>query len=262
MRDAIGPYKLLERTGEDALGETYRARDTARGRTAFVRLIHPWIAADRAKRAALTADCHRAITVSHPSVAALFDIVDEGDDLALVHEHVEGRSLAATLGGTALNPRMAVAIGIQLADGLAELHAHEIAHGDVDAAKVIITPRGQAKLVDAGLTTWLGAERGESDIAADIVAMGRLMSSMVGTTLPRAQWADDLREAIDRTRPDHARRYEAIATLAAELRSVSAMLEARAEALPAAPAASAKSVVMWAVITVVLLLLGAWFLLL
>ncbi len=258
MRESAGPYRLLERTGEDRIGETFRARDTARGRTAMVRLVHPHIAEDHAKRAALVADAQKAAAVSHPAIAALYDIVDEGPDLALAHEHVEGRTLAATLGGTPLNARLAVAIAIQVADGLAELHAGDLTHGAVDGEHIVITPRGQAKLLDAGLTRWLAIAPDPTD---DISALGALLSSMTGTHLPRAQWADDLRAIIERTRPDHPRRFQAAATLAAELRSVSAMLEARADAAPPMAAASGKSVVLWALLALVLLALGAWFLL-
>ena len=257
MRETAGPYRLLERTGEDRLGETHRARDTARGRTSSVRLIHPHIAGDHAKRAALVADAHKAAAISHPSVAALFDVIDEGPDLALAHEHVEGRTLAATLGGTPLNARLAVAIAIQIADGLAELHAGDLTHGAVDAEHIVITPRGQAKLLDAGLTRWLSAAPEHGD---DIDGLGRLLSAMTGQ-LPRAQWADDLRGIIERTRLDHARRYQTAATLAAELRSVSAMLEARAEAAVPAAAGSGRSALLWALLALVLLALGAWFLL-
>lgn len=258
MREAAGPYRLLERTGEDRLGETWRARDTARGRTGFVRIIHPHIAGDHARRASLVADAHKAASVSHPAVAALFDVIDQEADLALAHEHVEGRSLAATLGGTPLNPRLAVAIGIQVADGLAELHASGITHGAVDAEHVVITPRGQAKLIDAGLTRWLAPGKEATD---DIDALGRLLSSMTGRGLPKARWADDLRAVVDRTRLDHPRRFESVPTLAAELRSISAMLEARAEAAAPISRGSGTSVLLWGLLALVLLALGAWFLL-
>lgn len=258
MRDTIGPYKLLDRIGGDSLGETWRARDTVRGRTAFVRVIAPEIAGDPAKRAALAGDATRASTVSHPAVAALYEVIDEeADGLALAHEHVEGRTLGSTLGGSPINPRMAVAIGIQVADGLAELHAADLTHGAVDAAHVMITTRGQAKLLDAGLTGWLSPTASTDDLAA----LGTLLSSMTGS-LPRAQWADDFRQALERTRPNHPRRFQAMATFAAELRSISATLEARAEALPAAQPGSGKSVLLWAVLAFVLLALGVWFLLL
>lgn len=258
MRETAGPYRLLERTGEDRLGETWRARDTARGRTGFVRIIHPDIAGDHAQRAALIADARKVETVSHPAVAALFDVIDQGGDLALAHEHVEGRSLAATLGGTPLNPRLAVAVGIQIADGLAELHAAGITHGAVDAEHVVITPRGQAKLIDAGLTRWLAPGKDPSD---DIEALGRLLSAMTGRGLPQAQWAGDLRSVIDRTQAGHPQRFETIPTLAAELRSISAMLEARAEAARPVSRGSGISVLLWGVLALVLLALGAWFLL-
>jgi serine/threonine protein kinase len=259
MRETAGPYRLLERAGEDRLGETYRARDTARGRTAFVRLVHPHITGDPAARAALVADAQRAAAVSHPSLAALFDIIDDEEGLALAHEHVDGRTLAATLGGTPLNARLAVAVGIQIADGLADLHASELTHGAVDTDHIVITPRGQAKLLDAGLTRWVAPGAEQTD---DIAALGRLLSSMIGGHLPKAQWADDLRLAVDRTQPGHAHRYEAMATFAAELRSVAAMLEARAEAAAPPATGSGMSVLLWALLAVVLLALGAWFLLL
>ena len=258
MRESVGPYRLLDRIGEDRLGEIYRARDTARGRTAAVRLVHPAIASDHAKRAALTDDATRAAALSHPSLAALFDVIEEGGDLALAHEHVEGKTLAATLDGTPLNARLAAAIGIQIADGIAEMHASGMTHGAVDAEHVVITPRGQAKLIDPGLIPWVSpASAGDDDIAA----LGALLATMTGLSMPKAQWADDLRLVIERTKPGHPRRYESAPTLAAELRAVAAMLEARAEAAPPMPDPGAgKSVALWLLLGLLLLALGAWLL--
>lgn len=258
-RETAGPYRLLERTGEDRLGETWRARDTARGRTASVRLIHPQIAGDPVARAALLSDARQASAVSHPAVALLFDVIDENEGIALAHEHVEGRTLAATLGGTPLNPRLAVAIAVQVADGLAELHAAGITHGAVDAAHVVITPRGQAKVIDAGLVRWLSPS---AEIVDDIEAMGALLASMTGRGLPTEPWSTDLRSVIERTRPDHPRRYGSMPALAADLRGVSIMLEARAEAAPPVTrgGGSGASVLLWALLAAILLALGAWFL--
>lgn len=257
MRESVGAYRLLEPAGEDRLGSVYRARDTARGRTVSVRLIDATLASDAERRAALIADASAVVPISHPAVAALYEVIEEGGDLALAHEHIEGRTLAATLGGTPLNPRLATAIAIQIADGLAELHAAGLSHGAVDAAHVAINPRGQAKLLDAGLARWLEPARPPTD---DVAALGALIESMTGRGLPRAQWADDLRGVIARTRADHPRRYESIPTLAAELRSVSAMLEARADAAPMPSAASGRPVALWLVLGTLLLALGAWFL--
>lgn len=265
MRESAGPYRLLERTGEDRLGEVWRARDTARGRTASVRLVRADISGDPSRRAALAADAAKAAAISHPSVAALFDVIDESGDLALAHEHVEGKTLAATLGGTPLNARLAVAIAIQIADGIAEIHANDLTHGAVDAEHIVINPRGQAKLVDTGLIPWLSdrqvpAAAIEAGHVDDISSLGRLLSTMAGSPLPGAQWASDLRAVIERARPDHPRRFESAPTLAAELRSVAAMLEARAEAVPPPSAGSGTSALLWLFLGVLLLALGAWFL--
>ena len=258
MRESVGPYRLLERTGDDRLGEIHRARDTARGRTASVRLVHPAITGDPAKRAALIADATRAAALSHPALAALFDVIDEGDVLALAHEHVEGKTLAATLGGTALNPRLATAIAIQIADGLADLHASGLSHGAVDAEHIVINPRGQAKLIDAGLIPWLSAAQAAR--IDDVEALGELLSSMTGRALPAAQWATDLETVIARTRSGHPQRFQSTPTLAAELRSVAAMLEARADAAPMPQRGSGRSALVWLLLAIALLVLGGWFL--
>lgn len=257
MRESAGSYRLLERTGDDRLGEVHRARDTARGRTASVRLIDASITNDPAKRAALIADASAVAAISHPAVASLYDVIDDADGLALAHEHVEGKTLAATLGGTPFNPRLATAIAIQIADGLAELHAAGLSHGAVDAEHVAINPRGQAKLLDAGLIAWLAPGRPATD---DVAALGEMVESMTGRGLPRAQWAEDLRAVIARTRPGNATRFESIPTLAAELRSVSAMLEARAEAAPMPQKAAGRAIVPWLLLGLALLALGAWLL--
>jgi serine/threonine protein kinase len=220
--------------------------------------VHPSIAADPEKRAALIADASRAAALSHPALAALFDVIEEGDVLALAHEHVEGKTLAATLGGTPLNPRLATAIAIQIADGLADLHASGLSHGAVDADHIVINPRGQAKLIDAGLIPWLSAA--PLPKKDDVEALGELLASMTGRALPAAQWATDLKTIVARTRAAHPHRYQSTPTLAAELRSVAAMLEARADAAPMPQRGSGGSVLVWLLLGVVLLGLGGWLL--
>jgi serine/threonine protein kinase len=74
----------------------------------------------------------------------------------LVFEHVPGESLTKLIGGHPLNPRRALEIAIQAADALAEAHAAGIVHRDVRPDNIVVTPRGQAKLLDTGLAGFTG----------------------------------------------------------------------------------------------------------
>lgn len=258
MRDTVGPYRLLEPLGEDRLGQRYRARDTAHGRTVLIRIVHQAIAADPASRERLLAAASAASAVSHPSVAALYEIIETPEEIALAHEHVEGRTLAATLGGQALNPRAAVAIAIQLADGLAELHAADLTHGALDSEHVMVTPRGQAKLVDAGVASFADLTNFDDDVAS----LGSLLREMTGSELPGETWAADLKTAIARTEARHARRYQSVALLAADLRRVSAVLEVRAVAATVVRTSAKGSggALPWLIAGLLLLFIGVWLL--
>ena len=53
-----------------------------------------------------------------------------------------------------MNPRRALELAVQLADGVADAHAHGIIHGDLRPGTVIITPKGSAKILDFGFARW------------------------------------------------------------------------------------------------------------
>lgn len=152
--DTLGHYAILERIGAGGLGEVFRARDTSLGRTVALKIVPPDIAGDPARREALVRDARAAATLSHPNIAALYEIGEEGDALFLVQEFVPGSPLAAVIAGRPLNPRRAVDLAIQIADALADAHAADLVHGDLKPDNVIVTPKGAAKILDWGLSAW------------------------------------------------------------------------------------------------------------
>jgi non-specific serine/threonine protein kinase len=66
-------------------------------------------------------------------------------------EHVEGQSLDALLKGKPLSVEQIVNIGSQIADALAEAHARGIIHRDIKPSNIMLTPRGQVKILGFGL---------------------------------------------------------------------------------------------------------------
>jgi serine/threonine protein kinase len=70
----VAHYHLIERMGEGALGEVYRARDTKFGRTVALKLVPGTLLADEAARRDFERDARAAATLSHPNIATLFDV--------------------------------------------------------------------------------------------------------------------------------------------------------------------------------------------
>lgn len=159
QHESLAHYQLLESVGTGALGELFRARDTRHGRSVAVRIVSESLAGDpEAKRQILEA-VPRAAAVSHPAIAATYETAEADGRVYIATEYVPGEPLSRAVSGLPLHPRRAIEIAAQVADALAELHAADLVHGDVQPSTIRLTPKGQVKLLDAGLTHWTGSGR-------------------------------------------------------------------------------------------------------
>jgi serine/threonine protein kinase len=161
MLEVLGHYKLLDQIGAGGLGEVYRARDTRVGRTVAITVLSRGIADDPRRRERFLRDARASSALSHPNIAALYETGEDQDRLFLACEFVPGGTLKHVIGGRPLHPRRAVDFAAQIADALAEAHAHGIVHSDVTGENIIITPKEKAKILDFGLAAWTagGASR-------------------------------------------------------------------------------------------------------
>ena len=154
MPEQLGHFNLLERVGVGGLGPVFRARDTVAGRTVLVKNAAERVGHDPLARTRLLKDARAAASVSHPNVAALFEVGDRSNQLFLVFEFVPGRTLDQVQGGRPLDVRRSVDLGVQLAEALGAAHSQSVLHLDVRPANIKINPRGHAKLLDTGLSAW------------------------------------------------------------------------------------------------------------
>ncbi len=249
----------------------YRARDTRLGRTVAIKVLADAVVGDPERRDRFLRDARATATLSHPNIAALYEIGEDQGHVFLACEFVPGQTLKAVIGGHPMNPRRALDIGVQVADALAEAHAAGIVHRDITPANIIITPKGNAKILDFGLTTWAGTGTASDDAMyqspeqahgdavdhrTDIFSLGVLLFEMLAGTLPVGGRtpADIARQfgqtsaprhspAANKSRPSELdvcvakalatnpeMRYQSAATLAADLRSAAAILDARTAA--------------------------------
>jgi serine/threonine protein kinase len=177
----IGPYRLIVKLGQGAMGEVWRALDTRLDRNVAIKLLPSALAADPERRARMLREAKAAAAVPHPNVVTLHDIGSDGGEDYLVMELVEGRTLAELLRERKPELREALELTIGVADALAAAHKQGILHRDVKAANVMVTRDGRVKVLDFGLARLRAAV---SVPAVPSAASGKLSVHTLDATLP------------------------------------------------------------------------------
>jgi serine/threonine-protein kinase len=159
QHESLAHYQLLESLGAGRLGELFRARDTRHGRSVAVRIVSEALARDPDAKRQIVDAASRAAGLSHPAIAATYEAGEADDRTYVATEYVPGEPLSRAVSGLPLHPKRAIEIAAHVADALAELHAADLVHGDVQPSTIRLTPKGQVKLLDAGFTPWTGSGR-------------------------------------------------------------------------------------------------------
>jgi TolB-like protein len=179
----LGPYEVTSPLGAGGMGEVYRARDTRLGRDVAIKVLPAAFAADPGRVARFTREARAAAALSHPNIAAVFDVGDAEGVSFIAMELVEGQSLAARIDESPLPPREVVDVALQVADALEEAHGRGIVHRDIKPANVMVTPRQRVKVLDFGLAK--AREAGDADAwaseAATVTASPSLTGAVLGT---------------------------------------------------------------------------------
>ena len=197
MTIIIKDYELLEPMGTGPLGDTYSARDTRDGRPVTLTLVSEAITGVPAKRQQLLEDAQRAASLSHPHIAALWEVGEQEDLLLLASEHVTGRTLRALIGSRRLNVACAVEVAIQIAEALDAARSVGLVRQNLDPAKVVLTSSG-VRILDFGLSAWtangdprscayLSPEQviGErADHRSDVFSLGTILYEMLTGRAP------------------------------------------------------------------------------
>ncbi len=153
----LGPYEVEAPLGAGGMGEVYRARDTRLDRTVAIKVL-PQDGADRAGlRERFDREARAVSNLNHPHICALYDVGQEGAQVYLVMEYLEGETLAACLDRGPLPIAELLRCAIQIADALSAAHGRGFIHRDLKPGNVMLTRAG-AKLLDFGLAKSLAAE--------------------------------------------------------------------------------------------------------
>ena len=229
----LGNYKILEKIGAGGQGTVYRAVDSKLGRTVVIKVLPAELTTREANLKRFEREARLASALDHPNICTIFDLNEVNGIHYITMQFVEGRNVRQLVNGTPLALESALSIAIQVADALAVAHATGIVHRDIKAGNVMVTPKGQVKVLDFGLAKLLDEDaartsgihhteltevgvpygtatyaapeqaRGDRvDSRADIFSAGVLLYEMLTGSWPfRGKTAIDVRHAVLHEQP-------------------------------------------------------------
>jgi hypothetical protein len=177
LPERVGPYRLDEPLGFGGMGTVWRAWDERLKRQVAVkRLRTDRSVPDGLER--LLREARTAARLNHPAIVQIHDLVEDEAGNWIVMELVEGRTLRHRVEAEGPLPLAeALRIGCEIAEGLAEAHAHQILHRDLKTSNVMLGPSGRVKILDFGLAKRLPHEDGGFGEEAQISSAGMILGT-------------------------------------------------------------------------------------
>ena len=150
------------------MGVVYKAEDTKLKRTVALKFLSPQLYQDKTARERIIQEAQAAAALDHPNICTVYEINEFEGQTYIAMAYVEGQSLRDKIASGQLKVEDAVDLAIQVAEGLKAAHEKGIIHRDIKPANIMLTEKGQAKIMDFGLAK---LER-EADVTRTMGVMG------------------------------------------------------------------------------------------
>jgi TolB-like protein/Flp pilus assembly protein TadD/predicted Ser/Thr protein kinase len=165
---SIGHFQIISLVGKGGMGEVYLARDTRLDRTVALKILPQEMSVDAERMRRFVREAKAASALNHSNVAHIYEIGETDGQSFIAMEYIEGQTLAAKINGHPLETGEIAEIGIQIADALDEAHGKGITHRDMKPANVMLTARGQLKVLDFGLAKIVRPESVDSKVSTPV----------------------------------------------------------------------------------------------
>jgi serine/threonine protein kinase len=150
----LSHYVILKPIGAGGMGTVFLARDDRLRRLVAVKVLSGESGEPRHARGLLV-EARLLSQLVHPSVAAIYDFLQDGDREYIVMEFVPGATLREVLAAGPLPAEEVVRLGLQLGKGVAAAHAVRVIHRDLKPQNIKLTTGGRLKILDFGVASKL-----------------------------------------------------------------------------------------------------------
>jgi len=147
-----GQYQVLRPIGQGGMGVVYEGRDVSLERRVAIKRMRDELKRDPRERQRFLSEAKLVAALHHPNIVDIYAIVEQGDEVYLVFEHINGRTvheLICAKGRLAFDEALGVLRAVAAALDFA--HARGIIHRDLKPSNVMVDEEGRPRVMDFGI---------------------------------------------------------------------------------------------------------------
>ena len=152
-----GRFHVRSRLGAGGMGEVYLADDPKLKRSVALKRLPPQMRSDERYRSSLLREARRASSLNDPHIAQVYDVLEEGGEVYLLMEYVEGVTLRQRI-TSPLSTVEFLDIALQCSEALAAAHRRGVVHCDIKPENIMLTASGLLKVLDFGIAKRLPSQ--------------------------------------------------------------------------------------------------------
>lgn len=173
----LNHYEIIGQIGAGGMGEIYLAQDTKLFRRVALKILHDNLLSDKQAKRRLLREAQAVALLEHSHICTIYEISEAEGCSFIVMQYVEGKTLADILAESRLDTEKSLDLAIQIADALAEAHAHKLIHRDIKPANIMVSEKGQVKVLDFGLAKFIESET-SGETAKRLNSSGAVMGTV------------------------------------------------------------------------------------
>ncbi len=166
-----GQYSIARQIGQGGMGMVFEGTDKSLGRRVAIKKMRDELRLNARERDRFIIEAKTVASLHHPNIVDIYAIAEEGDDVYLVFEYVDGKTVHDAIQAAGrLDPREAVRVAKSIGEALTFAHGRGVIHRDMKPSNVMLSGR-QVKVMDFGIAR----------MAKDALTRYSMTNTVVGT---------------------------------------------------------------------------------